>query len=230
VTLKPTGDAVSTTTTAVAGADGGWIATMPTLAAVASATLEATAPGSASATLHDVAVGDVLLCGGQSNMGFGMCGSKSKTQTPQQALDALPPIRFYFQAGSGPNGGAGSVHCKTTTNESSITPAFEWHTANATNAGGFSANCMLTAADLYKSLGGSIPVGAVESCIGGTNVEPWTPPTGSLYIQHIVPLLPMTFKLALWDQGEADAKRTNSTWCTPSQLRIIVVIAVRTLS
>ena len=144
MTLKPTGDAVSTTTTAVAGADGGWIATMPTLAAVASATLEATAPGSASATLHDVAVGDVLLCGGQSNMGFGMCGSKSKTQTPQQALDALPPIRFYFQAGSGPNGGAGSVHCKTTTNESSITPAFEWHTANATNAGGFSANCMLT--------------------------------------------------------------------------------------
>ena len=124
----------------------------------------------------------------------------------------------------------GQCDCKTTTNESSITPAFEWHTANATNAGGFSANCMLTAADLYKSLGGSIPVGAVESCIGGTNVEPWTPPTGSLYIQHIVPLLPMTFKLALWDQGEADAKRTNSTWCTPSQLRIIVVIAVRTLS
>lgn len=26
------------------------------------------------------------------------------------------------------------------------------------------------------------------------------------------PLVPMTFRAALWDQGEADAKRTNSTW------------------
>merc|ERR1712232_1061345 len=25
-------------------------------------------------------------------------------------------------------------------------------------------------------------------------------------------LLPMTFRAALWDQGEADAQRTNSTW------------------
>jgi len=146
-------------------------------------------------------------------MGFGMCGATSKTQTPQEALDALPPIRFWFQSGSGPNGGSGAAHCKTSANESSATPALTWLAANASNAGGFSAVCMLTAQELYHSLGGKVPVGAVESCVGGTNVEPWTPPSGSLYVQHIVPLLPMSFKFALWDQGEADAKRTNSTWC-----------------
>jgi len=39
----------------------------------------------------------------QSNMGFGMCGAKSKTQTPQQALDLVSTadVRFWFQAGSG---------------------------------------------------------------------------------------------------------------------------------
>jgi hypothetical protein len=52
--------------------------------------------------------------------------------------------------------------------------------------------------------GGSIPVGAVNSCVGGTPVEPWTPPLGGLYVQHIKPLLPMKFKAALWDQGERD--------------------------
>jgi hypothetical protein len=117
---------------------------------------------------------------------------------------------------------------------------------------------MLTAQYLYKSFNGNVPVGAVESCISGTNgdavalvaqhavalvaqlavaqlavakdngrtnsslhfqsisttppqrlfetngstlfkpVEPWTPPTGSLYLAHIVPLLPMTFKAAIW--------------------------------
>jgi len=43
-------------------------------------------------------------------------------------------------------------------------------------------------------------------------VEPWTPPGGSLWQANMVPLLPMTFKAALWDQGEADAKRTSSDW------------------
>jgi hypothetical protein len=130
-------------------------------------------------------------------MGFGMCGTRSKNQTYQQSLDALDSgVRFYFQAGSGPNGGKGG--CKTTAGTPSITTGHNWFKANATNSGGTSAICMLTAQYLYASLKGAVPVGAVESCISGTNVEPWTPPTGGLYLQNIVPLLPMTFKAALW--------------------------------
>ena len=158
-----------------------------------------------------MAIGDVLICDGQSNMGFGLCGSRSKNQTVQQTLDSLPPLRFFFQAGSGPHGSAGGRgNCLTSSGLPSITPNQVWFTANATNSGGASAVCMLTAANLYKSMGGQVPVGAVESCVGGTEVEPWTPPNGTLYQQHITPLLPFNFKAGLWDQGEADAKRTSS--------------------
>ena len=38
---------------------------------------------------------------------------------------------------------------------------------------------------------------------------------------HIKPLLPMRFLAALWDQGEADAKRTNSTWYSHEFPRMI---------
>ena len=52
---------------------------------------------------------------------------------------------------------------------------------------------------------------------------PWLPtctrpagePTGchgDLWRSNMVPLLPFTFRAALWDQGEADAKRTNASW------------------
>merc|ERR1719453_662169 len=99
-------------------------------------------------------------------MGFGMCGATSKSQTAQQDLDALPPLRFFFQAGSGPNGGSGRARCKTSSGQPSVTPTQKWFTATAANAGGASAVCMLTAQKIYKSLGGKVPVGAVESCIG----------------------------------------------------------------
>ena len=72
--------------------------------------------------------------------------------------------------------------------------------------------CLLTAQSLRAKLGGGVPVGAVNSCVGGTPVAPWTPPAGALYLAHIKPLLPMRFLAALWDQGERDAKTTNTTW------------------
>ena len=86
------------------------------------------------------------------------------------------------------------------------------------NAGSASAVCLLTAQSLREKLGGNIPVGAVNSCVGGTPVEPWTPPDGSLYVAHIKPLLPMRFAAALWDQGERDEKTTNTTCAQPPAL------------
>jgi len=200
---------------------GQWYAALGTPVAASSGTvLSASADGhGAGASIADVSWGDVLLCGGQSNMGFGMCGATSAAMSPTQALAALPtgddnPIRFFWQSGDS-NGGAGSTagpQNVCTDAVTKATPQLQWIAANATNAGAASAVCVLTAQRLRAALGGSVPVGVVESCVGGTNVEPWTPPHGALYEAHIVPLLPMTFAAALWDQGEADAKRTNSTW------------------
>jgi hypothetical protein len=139
-------------------------------------------------------------------VGFGMCGATSKTQTPQQAFDmvAEAKLRLFFQEGSGPNGGAGGKGCPTShPGEKSITPALQWLTLNRTNIGGASAVCVLTAHRLALATPG-VPIGMVESCVSGTPVGDWTPPTGSLWKAHMIPLLPMTFRLALWDQGEAE--------------------------
>jgi sialate O-acetylesterase len=204
---------------AFAAPDGSWNTTV-NVPATATSTLTAT-DGTSSIKLNDVAFGDVILCGGQSNMGFGMCGttviSGPGKQTPTEALAALPtakPLRFYNQHGD-MNGGAGSTVkgnvCKdpcTTSNNGFM----KWRKATKDNSGAYSAVCLLTAQKLQAALGGAVPVGAIESCVGGTPVAEWTPPNGNLYKQHITPLLPYTFMAALWDQGERDAKTTNSTY------------------
>ena len=155
----------------------------------------------APAVLDGVAWGDVILCGGQSNMAFGTCGANSPSQSPSETLASLPQggnqIRFFYQQGSIGGGAAasessiqcasskppnGNAWCNVSANlchstVASSTPQQRWFNATATNSGSASAVCLLTAQRLHKSLGGGIPVGAVESCVGGTPVEPWTPPS-----------------------------------------------------
>ena len=143
-------------------------------------------------------------------MGFGMCGANKRTpptQTAQQALDSIVPLglRLFFQMGSGPNGGSGNHsrgHCKTSAGVVVSTPSTSWFTADAANSGGFSAICLLSAQRLYEAFEGQMPVGAVESCVGGTAIAEWTPPLGKLWNQWMEPLTPFTFVAALWDQVE----------------------------
>ena len=50
------------------------------------------------------------------------------------------------------------------------------------------------------------------TCISGTPVADWTPSSndshkgGNLWVAHMVPLLPMTFRAALWDQVRVRVK------------------------
>ena len=214
------------TASTVAGPAGNWTVSLPGVPEALSSALSVTS-GSSTTTLKDIAVGELLLCGGQSNMGFAMCATESGTQTAQQALDALPSLRAFKWVGSGP-GASGS--CKTSAGARSESPVASWFTTNASNAGTFSAVCLLTAQALYESLNGTVPVGAVESCVSGTSVERWMPPPsanftppwlpacprqpchGDLWRSGMVPLLPMRFAATIWDQGEADAKRSNASW------------------
>ena len=67
--------------------------TLPNLDAALTSTVAAT-DGKTTDTLTDVAIGDVLLCGGQSNMGFGMCGATviatgPHPQTPTASAHAI---------------------------------------------------------------------------------------------------------------------------------------------
>ena len=191
-------------------ANGNWSVALPMISASASATLVAD-DGHSSASLQNVAVGDLILCGGQSNMG----------ETPQQALDNLPPLHAFYWYCSGPGGGAGKK-CQTSAGTASVTPSHSWFITNASTAGGFSAVCLLTAQKLYESMGARVPVGAVASCVSGTSIAHWMPPDadpdiavpygciyrnhtvcGDLWASGIVPLLPMSLKAVLWVSGDS---------------------------
>jgi hypothetical protein len=206
-------------TAVINSSTGVWSAALPPITARHNSTLLATDSDGNTAYLRNVAWGDVLLCGGQSNMGFGMCATRSKNQTAQQAMDNVTAarVRFLFyssDAGSGPGGGTMPGICNTSSGKKSTTPGKRWFMATAANSGGASANCLLSAQYLAEALGPAVPVGAVESCEGGTPVMPWTPPDGLLFKRYILPLTPMAFKAVLWDQGENDvccnAAHTNA--------------------
>jgi sialate O-acetylesterase len=222
--------AVLSTVSAAVDAKGNWVASLTTpVPAKQSTTIVASAsvhgaPVGSNATLRNVAWGDVLICGGQSNMAFALCSAVNNNtaarpgQTAFQAVQSVSfdanPLRNFMEAGGpAPHGEVQGNICKSHP-EVMQTPVKQWFNASVNTSGGYSAVCILTAERLRAHLGGDVPVGTVMSCIGGTNVEPWTPPNGSLYQAHIVPLLPMTFKAAVWDQGEADAKRTSSAYYT----------------
>lgn len=122
-------------------------------------------------------------------------------QTAYEAVQSVSfetnPIRNFMEAGGpSPHGEVKGNICKSHPEVMQM-PEQTWFNASVNSSGGYSAVCILTAERLRAHLGGDVPVGTVMSCIGGTNVEPWTPPNGSLYEAHIVPLLPMTFKAAL---------------------------------
>jgi sialate O-acetylesterase len=195
--------------TGMADGNGTWSLALHTpVAASPSTTVQVSSAGK-TATLNDVAWGDVLLCGGQSNMGFGMCNVQSPTQNSSQALDAVAEaarsgfLRLFDMQGSnspGDNGG-----CNTSSGLRSTTPNRRWFSPTAATAGGYSAVCLFTAMELLAT-NPTVPIGAVESCVGGTRIEAWTPSNwdpatkpggpcapGCLWHLYMVELVPFTF-------------------------------------
>jgi hypothetical protein len=72
----------------------------------------------------------------------------------------------------------------------------------------FSATCWFTPRDLANKIGPGVPLGLIDSAVGGTPIEMWTPdsPTASgagvLYNAMVAPLTGLVVKMVLWYQGE----------------------------
>lgn len=167
-----------------------------------------------SVTLKDVLFGDVWLCSGQSNMYFAV--SQVFNASEELALASKYPHVRFFMAG---------LNVSLIELPDLLEVSIPWSVPNEKSVAPFSAVCWLFGRYLYETL--QYPIGLVESCWGGTDVEAWSshsalkkcglgsnmemdqnflgPRANSvLWNAMIHPLLNMTIKGAIWYQGEAN--------------------------
>lgn len=160
---------------------------------------------------HDVLVGDVWLCGGQSNMEMGL-GQARNGSDEVKAADH-PKIRLF-------------VVKQQIARKPAAVPQGSWKIYSPSNVGegwdGFSAVAYFFGRRLRQDI--DVPIGLVEDCSGGTPAEAWTsaetlralaniktgsgPDTPSvLYNGMIAPVAPLAISGAIWYQGESNAER-----------------------
>lgn len=142
---------------------GAWSVTLRPLAASAAGhDLTATAGGAdgAPVCIRDVLVGDVWLCGGQSNMAWGLDGCDS----PEDVAAAdLPRIRYrpYFEHFAGEQ-------------LDDLRERLEWRVMTPATAGACSAVGFYFARAVQPVA--EVPIGLLECTVGGTSIECWMPP------------------------------------------------------
>jgi sialate O-acetylesterase len=114
--------------------------------------------GSEAQEIHDVLVGDVFLCTGQSNMQLNVraaakaaaeIAAATDDQVRELAVDRVP-----------------SAAALTT-----FTSPVSWKVESPQTAGDFSASCFYFARELRKTV--KVPIGLVTVAWGGTRVRGW---------------------------------------------------------
>ncbi|MEE1046229.1 MAG: sialate O-acetylesterase [Clostridia bacterium] len=181
-----------------------------------------------------VMFGDVFIASGQSNMAYAMGNVYNRLtnigtpealayrdETVAMADEDLPGLRFYNQGGG---------------EKLSALEPFEddylgqWFTNGSYHGGVYNASSVayFFAYDLYKQLGGTIPVAFIEAARGGTSVRAWMDKetftslgiaelTGDNIVSHnsgvvntgcwnamVAPFTKHAFKGVIWYQGEGD--------------------------
>ncbi len=197
--------------------DGQWKAFVATPKAGSSYTI--TIEGSEKKTIKNVAIGEVWLCSGQSNMEMPVKGFRGEPveNSNDEIIHSLNPnIRLI------------SVPRKSTTLPQTD---FEgsWKSASPSTTGDFSATAYYFA-KLVQELTG-VPIGLVDVNFGGSNVEAWMSESMLVPYENVVipdnddsikevnrtptvlfngmlsPVIGYTIKGAIWYQGESNAER-----------------------
>jgi len=158
------GEAVTATlaagkTTAKADAHGRWSVALPALPAGGPFTLRVSSAGTGASTLTftDVLSGEVWVASGQSNMELPLQRTKGGPDAAALGCSGLRLFTVANQPAAAPTTKVGG----------------EWHACDATSAVAFSATAFHFARDIHRALG--VPVGIVQSSVGGTPAEAWTP-------------------------------------------------------
>ena len=143
------------TASSVAGADRRWQVTILPPPTGGPYTIRIT--GHENVELHNVLVGDVWLCGGQSNMQFALRDARNGTDEVKAAN--YPEIRFF------------SVTPHTSYHHVDL-PDGTWKLVSPETADGVSAVAYYFAREIQQEM--HIPIGLVVDALGGTPAEAWT--------------------------------------------------------
>ncbi len=143
--------------TAHAGSSGHWQTSLPAMPAGGPYTLRATS-GADTQEIHDLLLGDVFLCTGQSNMQLSVRAAAGATfeiaaakddQVRELAVDRVTsPVPL-----------------------ATFTSPVSWKVESPQTAGDFSASCFYFARELRKHV--KVPVGLITVAWGGTRVRGW---------------------------------------------------------
>jgi sialate O-acetylesterase len=213
----------------VADASGHWQVMLKPLAASATPA-DLTIKGNNTIQLHNILVGEVWLCSGQSNMEYTMRKSSKVTLPPGADTTALheldrahdPAIRIFL------------VNRKELSKPDSLHRG--WSVAQDSALRSFSAPAYFFAKELHQKLG--VPVGVVSSAVPGSRIEPWIAAEAfqkdpafanqkvdgdpsKFYEPMIKPLAPFTLKGFLWYQGESNCFLAETTTYT-QKMRLLI--------
>jgi len=143
-------------TSAIADTSGKWKVQLP--AATAGGPYKLTVSGNNTIELSNILIGEVWVCSGQSNMHFALNKAFDGEETAQKAN--YPKMRLF------------TVPVKYSLEPQADTPS-KWQVCTPETAGDFSAIGFFFGLELHTKL--NVPVGLIDSAVGGTPAELWTP-------------------------------------------------------
>ncbi len=149
---------------------GHWNVELP--AVTATSPIEMTVAGKNSIVLHDLLVGEVWICSGQSNMQMNVASSNDAKKEIKGAKH--PNIRLFTV----PMRPAG---------EPADDVSGGWKACTPETIPSFSAVGYFFGRSLHDQL--DVPIGLINSSWGGTRIEPWTPPVGFREVPALAEIL-----------------------------------------
>jgi len=201
---------------AVADASGNWKVLLDAMQA-SNVGQNMTITGSNTIILHNILIGEIWVCSGQSNMQYEM-RKNSKVKLPD-SLDKNSPV-YEMDKPHSPEIRLFWVNQKNLRTTGNYLAKWELATQDSVLRS-FSAAAYFFAKNINQEL--HVPVGVICAVISGSAIEPWIPseayatvpyfsqadavkakPDGKFYHSMIEPLSPFAIKGFLWYQGEAN--------------------------
>ncbi len=198
-----------------------------------------TVKGDITITLHNILVGDVWLCSGQSNMEYPMDRLWKKYAAPKKGND----VAAEELANPNKPDAIRYIYVERTLNKIPELPSNGWVNGNDTIVRYISAIGYFFAKEIYQET--KVPIGIISSSWGGTRIEEWTPDwmylqspvfkdsasmpgykisgmhPGQKYKGLIEPLIPFAVKGVLWYQGETNCMMEDQS-VYPEKFRLLV--------